>query len=277
MARFSTKIHWQIALLRAAVDGEENPKCELSGQSILLICQQCRQRPSSMAPNYGYDKDGRWYPDLVPSKGPLAMLTLALFGNASFIDTANRNLSDTFHRTSAQDDACYGYNPLSLIMGEDERCSSSDSYGDRVATWAALLADRDILKSARGGETLTIYERKGVDYPRPEISTASMTILWLLISIYLSALIMLCLLATMSVAWADSLDSHAMVAMTASLCGTAHLVNNHEPDEKKDLLDCLPGYVGDADPDSPVGRLGVGVDSPLKRNRRYWKMKDLAF
>lgn len=246
-----------------------------------------------MVPNYGYDKDGRWYLDLVPSKGPLAMLTLALFGNGSFIDTANRNLSDTFHRTSAQANACYGYNPLSLIMGEDERCSSSDSYGDRVATWvsylsetsyaisalsqAALLADRDILKSARGAETLTIYERKGVDYPRPEISTASMTILWLLISIYLSALIMLCVLATMSVAWADSLDSHAMVAMTASLCGTAHLVNDHEPDEKKDLLDCLPGYVGDADPDSPVGRLGVGVDSPLKRNRRYWKMKNLAF
>lgn len=246
-----------------------------------------------MSPNYGYDKDGRWYLDLVPSKGPLATLTLALFGNGSFIDTNNRNISDTFHRTSAQDSVCYGYNPLSLIMGEDERCSSSDSSGDRVATWvsylsetsyatsalsqAALLADHAVLMSARGGETLTIYEKKGVDYPRPEISTASMTILWLLISIYLSALIMLCVLATTSVPWADSLDSHAMVAMTASLCSKENSRNDDALGEKADLLDYLPGYVGDAEPDSPVGRLGVGADSPLRWNRRYWKKKDLAF
>ncbi|KAJ5322590.1 hypothetical protein N7452_010879 [Penicillium brevicompactum] len=252
-----------------------------------------RQRPSSMSPNYGYDKDGRWYLDLVPSKGPLATLTLALFGNGSFIDTSNRNISDTFHRTSAQDSVCYGYNPLSLIMGEDERCSSSDSSGDRVATWvsslsetsyaisalsqAALLADHAVLMSARGGETLTIYEKKGVDYPRPEISTVSMTILWLLISIYLSALIMLCVLATMSVPWADSLDSHAMVAMAASLRSRENSRNDDGLGEKADLLDYLPGYVGDAEPDSPVGRLGVGADSPLRWNRRYWKKKDLAF
>ncbi|CAG8118590.1 unnamed protein product [Penicillium salamii] len=102
-----------------------------------------------------------------------------------------------------------------------------------------------------------------------------MTVLWLLIATYLSALILLCFLATMSVAWADSLDSHAMVAMTASLCSRTSLLSDHEPDEK-DLLDALPGYVGDATPDSPVGTLGIGANSPLKWNRRYWKNKDLA-
>ncbi|CAG7966195.1 unnamed protein product [Penicillium salamii] len=251
-----------------------------------------RQPPTSRPPNYGYDQNGNWYLDLVPSKGPLTVLTLALFGNDSFIDTHNDDISGSFHRVNAQDDVCYGYNPLSLVMGEDEECSSGSSFGDRVATWvsyfsmaeyavsalsqASLLANHAILASARGGETLTIYERESVDYSRPEISATSMTVLWLLIATYLPALILLCFLATMSVAWDDSLDSHAMVAMTASLCSRTSLLGDHEPDEEKDLLDALPGYVGDATPDSPVGTLGIGANSPLQWNRRYWKNKDLA-
>ncbi|CAG8932112.1 unnamed protein product [Penicillium salamii] len=266
----------------------------LLDQDPLLNCTppRCsgRQPPTSRPPNYGYDQIGNWYLDLVPSKGPLAVLTLALFGNDSFID-AHNDIPGSFHRVNAQDDVCYSYNPLSLVMGEDEECSSDSSFGDRVATWVSyfsmaeyavsalsqvsLLANHAILASARGGETLTIYERGSVDYSRPDISAASMTVLWLLIATYLSALILMCVLSTMSVAWADSLDSHAMVAMTASLCSRTSLLSDHEPDEK-DLLDALPGYVGDATPDSPVGTLGIGANSPLKWNRRYWKNKDLA-
>lgn len=49
-----------------------------------------------------------------------------------------------------------------------------------------------------------------------------------------------------------------MVIMTAALCGRSNFSVTFKLAEKKGLLDSLPGYVGDAGPNSPIGRPGVG-------------------
>lgn len=38
-----------------------------------------------------------------------------------------------------------------------------------------------------------------------------------------------------------------------------------------DILETLPGHVGDAEPETPVGRLAVGAETALRWRRRHWK------
>jgi hypothetical protein len=64
---------------------------------------------------------------------------------------------------------------------------------------------------------------------------------------------------------------------------TAGLCSSFSKDEREklmskddDILDVLPGQIGDAEPDANVGRLVVGADTPLKRGRRYWKGDEFA-
>lgn len=59
--------------------------------------------------------------DLVLSKGPLALLSLALFGNESFIDNRAHDVMGFLHRTIAMDQVCYQYTMLALIMGRLKR------------------------------------------------------------------------------------------------------------------------------------------------------------
>jgi hypothetical protein len=64
---------------------------------------------------------------------------------------------------------------------------------------------------------------------------------------------------------------------------TAALCSSFSKDEREklmskddDVLDVLPGQIGDAEPDAKVGRLVVGADTPLKWGRRYWKGDEFA-
>jgi hypothetical protein len=80
------------------------------------------------------------------------------------------------------------------------------------------------------------------------------------------------------VAWAGSLDSHAIVKMSVALSECLPSSEDWDKDSRKreELLDLLPGYIGDAEPEAPVGRLAVGAEGVLKWRRRYWKGEGLA-
>ncbi|KAJ5186396.1 hypothetical protein N7449_011160 [Penicillium cf. viridicatum] len=80
------------------------------------------------------------------------------------------------------------------------------------------------------------------------------------------------------VAWAGSLDSRAIVKISAALSDCLPSSKDWEKDPRKreELLDLLPGYIGDAEPKAPVGRLFVGAEGVLKWKRRYWKGEGLA-
>lgn len=115
-----------------------------------------------------------------------------------------------------------------------------------------------------------------MDFSRPNMSTTSMVALSILCAVYLFVHIFLCCLGAMSVPWTGSPDSHAMVMITAALCDTPGINVDKELAEEGDFMDILPGYVGDAEPDAPVGRLTVGAEAPFRWKRRYWKGKGLA-
>ena len=191
------------------------------------------------------------------------------------------------------DQVCYQYTLLALIMGETQQDRSSGRLDcDRLATWvtyfsnpdyaisalsqAALLADHAALLSARGRETLKIYGEKSTDFTQFGMPTTSMVAPSILYAIYHFVLIFLCCLGAVSVHWTRSLDSHAMVMITAALCDTPDTSVAKELTEKEELMDTLSEYVGGAEPDFPVGRFAVGADATLRWKRRYWKGKGLA-
>lgn len=67
------------------------------------------------------------------------------------------------------------------------------------------------------------------------------------------------------------LDAHAMLRIGASLAGQVPSGRT-----AMDLLDKLPGWVGDAQPHAPVGRLVIGADGPLRLRREYQRVNNLS-
>jgi len=87
----------------------------------------------------------------------------------------------------------------------------------------------------------------------------------------------LCLANLTQVPWADSVDSHSIMRITAALCSSFSQDEREQLMSKDDdILDVLPGQIGHAEPNAKVGRLVVGADTPLKWGRRYWKGDGLA-
>lgn len=93
-----------------------------------------------------------------------------------------------------------------------------------------------------------------------------------LISVYLFMLIGLCVANLTQVPRTGSVNSYSIMKFTAALYSTFLKNDEEQPMSKNDdILDFLPGHIGDAEPDAKVGRLAVGAEAPLKMRRRYWK------
>lgn len=135
--------------------------------------------------------------------------------------------------------------------------------------------DHAVLLSARG-ESMKIYGGKSMGFTQFRMSTTSMVALSIFYAVDLFDLIFLCCLGAVSVPWTRTLDSHAMVMITTALCDTADISVDKELTGKEELMDILPGCVGSAEPVSPVGRLAVGADAPLRWKTRYWEVKGLT-
>lgn len=112
---------------------------------------------------------------------------------------------------------------------------------------------------------------------KPSISTPAMIGFSVLIAIFLLLLMVFCGVAATQVPWVDTLNSYAILKMGTALCEFKSPSDDKGFVQKEDeLLNTLPGHIGDAEPDAPVGRLAIGAEAPLRWERRYWKGNGLA-
>ncbi|KAL3475121.1 hypothetical protein BJX99DRAFT_165543 [Aspergillus californicus] len=239
----------------------------------------------------GTDLNGNFSLELVPVKGPLALIALALFGSNSFIELRSSPERDeaAFQVETAFTGRCVGFGPLMLLIDE-ESCDSSMGAIDSVSHWldlflsspktraalntAAFLANEVMLTQNFGSneQYLTVFSDPGVEMQKPKISVASITVLSALLAVYLIILLGIASWGSFRIGWVGSLDAHAMSRITASLISSMPEAS----EEKADILDSLPGFIGDAEPDAPVGRLALGAMAPLRRKRRYKTALDLG-
>lgn len=244
-----------------------------------------------MYPNGTYN--GTFYLEFVASKGPLALITLALFGQDAFIDPKSHNLTKVRDLSSPLNSICYEYAPLALLF-DQKGLPCNNGYITPCTKWvnafssplmaipalnqAAFLANQAILQATAGSSSLYIHSRSHLEYLRPEISTGTVIGLSVLIGGFLFLLVFMCVMTLTQVAWAGSLDSRAIVRMSAALSGCLPSSEDWGKDlrRREELLDLLPGHIGDAEPEAPVGRLSVGAEGVLKWRRRYWKGEGLA-
>ncbi|KAJ5517242.1 hypothetical protein N7527_008802 [Penicillium freii] len=265
------------------------PECEPQNNDEATISK--RDALPERYPNGTYN--GTFYLEFVASKGPLALITLALFGQDAFIDTKSHNLTKVRDQSSPLNSICYEYAPLALLLGQKE-LPCNNGYITPGRKWvnsfsnpqkaipalnqAAFLANQAILQATAGSSVLYINRRNHLEYLRPDISTGTVIGLSVLIGFFLFLLLSLCVMTLTQVAWAGSLDSHAIVKMSAALSECLPPSEDWEKDSRKreELLDLLPGYIGDAEPEAPVGRLAVGAEGGLKWRRRYWNGQGLA-
>lgn len=226
----------------------------------------------------------------------MALITLALFGENASIDPNTHQ--KTFNRSDPAVKLCYDYPPMvSLLNGGSSSIITTSCDNNFLETgyeWvyaftdpkigifalnqAAFLANQAIYRNDPPwlSNSQVLFQRiPSLKMVKPGISTSALIGLSVLIAVYLVMLIGLCVVNLMQVPWTGSLNGHAILKMTAALCSSSSL----DIDQKKktdDILDRLPGHVGDAEPDAPVGKLAVGAKAPLRWRRRYWKGNGLA-
>lgn len=280
---------------------EKDPMSNCTGTSCDMSAQTHGLTPQSQDIDQSDSRadgwvDGTFYLDYVASKGPLALITLALFGQKSTLDPSLYRELDAINSTNAAQDVCYTYQPLAFLLSGSATyipmaCDGlSDQSGFQwikyftdpnrgipALSQAAFLANKALFDVAWGGsidfdDQLIVNYQPSFELTKPDISVAAMIGLSVLISIYVFMLIGLCVANLTQAPWTGSVNSHSIMKITAALCAT-FLKNDEEQLMSKDddILDFLPGHVGDAEPDAKVGRLAVGAEAPLKMRRRYWK------
>lgn len=143
---------------------------------------------------------------------------------------------------------------------------------DRVRaalTAAAFMADEIWLTDPLVRGTLAVVVDEGVDVVAPVMPLAGVIVGSLLLGVFLGALWALLVFAARQrrARWTPTLDAWAMLRMGAGVGVGAFVVTTMGKEE--DVLDALPGFMGDARPEGDVGRLGVGAGAELSWKRKY--------
>lgn len=227
--------------------------------------------------------------------GPLAMLTVAMFDPGAFIATQFTSIGpdpskDSIYIPSGQKPVVpCTISPLSLLLGNEvevtdlcvqESSSQVDAF-QSVSDWLAnfydisamqnalhagvILASQGWLGSVTG--TRDIYYDLGEDSSRPKISASGVILLSILLAIDLFLLLALAAYAGLSHSWTSSYDSLAMMRQGAARANELGLQVGDG--EAKQVLEKMPGWVGDAAPGEEVGVLAIGAEAPLRRGRKY--------
>ncbi|KAF9639596.1 hypothetical protein BFW01_g11402 [Lasiodiplodia theobromae] len=236
----------------------------------------------------------------VPNKGPLTTIYTALFSNNSFLDAWSDPSYRNYVSNAVQSrymGLCEDVLPMGPVIEAFRAtynsrttniCLSMDASNVEmfVAIWLANFADADIMRAAfrmaafmaneinflqpapyalSPGYTIDID--LGVDVTAPVMPLAGIIVGSILLGLFLLLLIALALFAASTPHWTDRLDAYATLKMGAAMAlsteGLAKVGISGE-----NALDRAPGFVGDAMPESEVGRLAVGAEGPLRR-RRY--------
>lgn len=221
--------------------------------------------------------------------GPLTRLTLAMFDPGSFIATQFTNIGPTpseDHRPVASCTVA----PLEMLLRNLHFESAYPCYPQphsqaravaNVATWllnfndikgtqnalhaGVILASLGWLNSFSG--SLGVQYDFGSDFLRPKISTTGVVLLSILLGVDLFFLLALGAYASFSYTWTSSYNSLAMMRQGAARADRLGLHVWEE--EAKQVLETMPGWVGDAAPDEDVGVLAIGAKTPLKKRRKY--------
>lgn len=143
---------------------------------------------------------------------------------------------------------------------------------DRVRaalTAAAFMADEIWLTDPMVRGSLVVAVDEGFDVVAPVMPLAGVVVGSLLLGVFLVALWGLLVFAALQrrARWTPTLDAWAMLRMGAGVGVGAFVTTTMGKED--DVLDALPGFMGDARPEGDVGRLGVGAEAELSWKRKY--------
>lgn len=234
----------------------------------------------------------------VVNRGPLTSIYLALFGNASFPASfassphATYLASTTSAGSNRSTSTCADLFPLGGMLRHDLDCLApgwSSPPQVQLNTWLASLFDTPSVgntlnisaflanelwltgnRYSSSTTSRTVEVDRAVDVLAPVMPLAGVIVGTVLLGTFLLGLLALVVFAAQSPHWTDTLDALAMVRVGAATEGLTVL---GRIGRGEDLLDRLPGWVGDAVPEGEVGRLAVGAEGALScgGGRRYEK------
>lgn len=223
---------------------------------------------------------------------------MALFGHGSFIQTiqaqSNASIGSESTGGSSLEEFCVYLTPLGSFLPRsnsdvgDGICSYLDGDSTFLAvkswlqrlTWsaeesreafnaAAFLANQVLMDASSG--SLIISMDKGADSQIPDLSSAGLILISVLLGLHLSVLIMLAVYSSRTPRWTNQLNSFAMMRIGASVADRVPLLVGQKTDKIK-ALDEMPGWIGDSSTkDDRVGRLALGgpVMLSTRINRRF--------
>lgn len=236
----------------------------------------------------------------VSNKGPLAMLTAALFEPGSYI--ATQIPKNTTASGGPLNPECKPASlpctiaPLDLLLnsgGKIYSCYTKDGYTNddylfyhwiggfyemndigkdmRKALHAAVILASQVWLTTGNGMTIVEYDM-GQDFVRPKISATGVIVISILLAADLFLLLALALYIRLSYTWTSSFDPLTMMRLGARRADILPLMINSPAEEKKirSVLENMPGWIGDGRPDDEdAGVLALGALAPLRPERPY--------
>jgi hypothetical protein len=121
--------------------------------------------------------------------------------------------------------------------------------------------------SANSRQSLSVSYDMGADAKKPVITLAGIITCSLLLGLFLIGLGTMAFYASSSPTWTPTLDSFAMMRLGSAIPEMG-LLAGYEASVA--ALGMTPGWIGDAEPDSEIGVLKLGVPGRLKLNREYF-------
>lgn len=102
----------------------------------------------------------------------------------------------------------------------------------------------------------------------PSISLTGLVLISLLLGTFIIALISMTAYATSTPVWTYQLDSFAMMRIGAAIGHAFPMGISYDPDWHT-MLDECPGWIGDESPENPIGRLGLGAEARIEKDKVF--------
>lgn len=227
------------------------------------------------------------------NKGPLTLLTQALFGDGSFF-TATDTSPVAYQDGNGY--GCVGFQPLQRFMSGSD-CLSIDDYANgtqipitrQYANWLYSFTDTDRMQTAFSAaiylasevwlingpitKDLQINSDPGIDMQKPQISTEGIIVVSAMMGAFLLSLWAVALWANRTPTWTSELDAFAMLRIGAVLGESKIPLRVVDYQSRVRALDEISGFVGDSKHGTDgIGELTVGNVTPafpMRRGRKY--------
>ncbi|KAF2787129.1 hypothetical protein K505DRAFT_317237 [Melanomma pulvis-pyrius CBS 109.77] len=213
------------------------------------------------------------------NKGPLLAVALSLFGKGSFLEsrTSNPNSYNTTDSTLQ----CTGLVPMSFMdrsacLRPSDASSQAWSFLSSISNnWldnlpvAMFLANK--LWIGPGSplayhDTVTVNYDFGIDTIKPKISNVGIILGSIFLGFHLIGLWLLAAYTVITRPWAKTLGAETMLRVGIHY---SEALDGLEKKEWNKVIETLPGFIGDASPDAPVGKIRMGASAPLRTDRKY--------